>query len=183
LVGYSGTSNSRGQYRMTGTSTAVPHVAGAAAVVRAARPSWSNLEVRHYLESAAIDIYPPGTDTTSGAGRLHLGNPLPDASQCAATASPSAIPFAEGGGSGSVSVTAPPGCPWFAASHASWIEVIGSAHGYGSGSVAFDVTSNRSDTPRQGSLLVAGCEVSVTQEAGPRRAQPRRASGRASSAN
>lgn len=55
-----------------GTSSATPHVAGAAALVLSAYPSYTAAEVRTFLEQRAVDMGPPGYDNTYGAGRLYL---------------------------------------------------------------------------------------------------------------
>ena len=58
-----------------GTSAATPHVAGAAALVKGAYPSYSVSQVQNYLENTAIDQGAAGKDNLYGWGRLYLGNP------------------------------------------------------------------------------------------------------------
>ncbi len=58
-----------------GTSAACPHVAGAAALVWSAYPSYTNAQVRQLLESRAVNMGPAGKDNDCGYGRLYLGNP------------------------------------------------------------------------------------------------------------
>jgi hypothetical protein len=60
-----------------GTSSATPHVAGAAALVRQAYPSYSPTQVMQFLENLAIDQGSAGYDYLYGAGRLNLGVPPP----------------------------------------------------------------------------------------------------------
>lgn len=55
-----------------GTSIAAPHVAGAAAVLRAYNPSWSAPEVRRRLAVGAVDLSPVGRDIYTGFGRLNV---------------------------------------------------------------------------------------------------------------
>lgn len=69
--------------------------------------------------------------------------------------------FAEGGGSGSVTVTSLNGCPWTASSGASWITVTSGASGVGSGTVNFTV--GPTDAPRAGHLTIAGKNFAVYQ--------------------
>ena len=67
----------------SGTSMAVPHVTGAAALVWSARPELSAAQVRALLESTARDLGPPGRDPAYGFGlvqaRAALDAPAPPA--------------------------------------------------------------------------------------------------------
>jgi subtilisin family serine protease len=66
-----------------GTSAATPHVAGAAALIKAANPTFGPNELQAYLESRAIDLGAPGRDAAFGAGRLSLGaSPRPPLRVC-----------------------------------------------------------------------------------------------------
>ena len=66
-----------------GTSAATPHVAGAAALVKGANPTFGPNELQAYLESHAIDLGPPGRDGLYGAGKLALGpSPRPALRVC-----------------------------------------------------------------------------------------------------
>ena len=53
---------------MGGTSMATPHVAGTAALVMAANPGISNVEVRQILCDTAVDLGSPGRDNLYGFG-------------------------------------------------------------------------------------------------------------------
>lgn len=57
----------------TGTSAAQPHVAGAAALVKQAFPTYTPEQLQQYLESHAEDRGAPGKDNDWGAGALLLG--------------------------------------------------------------------------------------------------------------
>jgi hypothetical protein len=57
----------------TGTSAASPHLAGAAALVRHAQPTFSAAHVRSHLEATAVDLGPIGPDPQFGHGRMALG--------------------------------------------------------------------------------------------------------------
>lgn len=65
-----------------GTSAATPHVAGAAALVLSAYPSYTPDQVQTFLENHAVDMGTAGMDTIYGYGRLNLGVP-PMAGDCA----------------------------------------------------------------------------------------------------
>ncbi|MGA9351062.1 MAG: S8 family serine peptidase [Anaerolineae bacterium] len=58
-----------------GTSSVTPHVAGAAALVKDAYPSYGPTEIQAFLEGRTSDLGDPGKDNLYGAGRLNLGGP------------------------------------------------------------------------------------------------------------
>jgi subtilisin family serine protease len=62
-------------HAFAGTSSACPHVAGAAALVRSAYPAYTAAQVRSLLETRAVDAGPGGKDVDYGYGRLYLGTP------------------------------------------------------------------------------------------------------------
>ena len=66
---------SYGPQGFPGTSAAAPHVAGAAALVKQAYPSYTAAQIVDFLEGRAIDEGAPGDDNVWGAGRLHLSLP------------------------------------------------------------------------------------------------------------
>lgn len=86
----------------TGTSLAAPHVAGAAAILRAYNPTWSAVEVRRRLAVGAVDLAPAGRDIYTGFGRLNVLNAL--------LAPPPAPPTVEI--SGPISVRPGASCSW-----------------------------------------------------------------------
>ena len=55
-----------------GTSAAAPHVAGAAALIKSANPSYSRTQLWNALVAATVDIGPRGRDNDSGYGKLVL---------------------------------------------------------------------------------------------------------------
>ena len=59
-------------YGYTGTSAAAPHVAGAAALIKSANPSYSRTQLWNALVAATVDIGPRGRDNDSGYGKLVL---------------------------------------------------------------------------------------------------------------
>jgi subtilisin family serine protease len=63
---------SYGPQVFNGTSSATPHVAGAAALVESAHPFYSPDQVQSFLQSRAADLGTPGQDTLFGYGRLLL---------------------------------------------------------------------------------------------------------------
>ena len=69
--------------------------------------------------------------------------------------------FSSRGGSGRITVTTTNGCPWTASSNVSWIQLIG----IDSGSVTFVVRGNLTQSPRQGTLNIAGLTFTAVQVA------------------
>jgi len=67
------------------------------------------------------------------------------------------------GGTGTVNVTTTSGCAWSVTSTDSWLTVVGSASGTGTGVVAFQVAVNTTGQARTASLAIGGQTFTVTQ--------------------
>ena len=61
--------------KFNGTSSATPHVAGAAALVKGAFPAYTPAQIQDFLQGRAVDMGSAGKDTIYGYGRLNLGAP------------------------------------------------------------------------------------------------------------
>lgn len=78
--GATGEARHLGYGQVSGTSMAAPHVAGAAALVREAHPTWTNADIKSALMSTSkfMDVYnqdgSPAQPLDMGAGRLDLTN-------------------------------------------------------------------------------------------------------------
>jgi photosystem II stability/assembly factor-like uncharacterized protein len=83
-------------------------------------------------------------------------------SGCSFTVSqPGTIPVA--GGNVVVTVTTTAGCSWTSSSSLSYVSISGAPGGTGSGSVTFSVLANPGPGVRSGSVIVAGQNVTLTQ--------------------
>lgn len=88
-------------------------------------------------------------------------------SVCRYTVAPEAIDVERGGGTGSINVTlSAAGCNWNATSDVAWARLTGRIGGTLTGSVQWVVDPNPAETPRTGTLTVAGRAVTVRQGAG-----------------
>jgi hypothetical protein len=67
------------------------------------------------------------------------------------------------GAGGSVSVSAPSGCSWTAASASTWLAITAGSRGDGPGYVTFSALANDTNASRVGTLLVAGQTFTVSQ--------------------
>ena len=73
LVAPTGVSTvSHAPYIFSGTSFAAPHIAGAAALIKSANPSYSRRQLWNALVAATVDIGSRGRDNDSGYGKLVL---------------------------------------------------------------------------------------------------------------
>src|SRR6185436_2427531 len=81
----------------------------------------------------------------------------------ALTVNPVSVSAPAGGATGvPVSVVAPAGCSWTAASLASWITIGSATPATGNGTVTLNVAAN-SGAARSGSVTIAGQPVTVSQ--------------------
>jgi hypothetical protein len=72
--------NGWGYYFFQGTSMAAPHVSGAAALLLASSPGMGPGNVKHILESTALDLGPSGFDNDYGHGLIQIEDALDYAS-------------------------------------------------------------------------------------------------------
>jgi glucose/arabinose dehydrogenase len=84
---------------------------------------------------------------------------------CTFTIAPTSQSFSHKGGTGSVTVTAPPGCHWTAVSNKTWIVITSGSSGNGNGVVRYSVVQNLTSTKRTGTITVAGKTFTVIQNA------------------
>jgi hypothetical protein len=82
---------------------------------------------------------------------------------CTYVLSSTTFQFSKSGGTGSVSMTTSPGCGWIVTSSATWVTPAAPTAGTGNGTVSFTVAKNRPNSPRIGTLTVAGQTVTINQ--------------------
>jgi uncharacterized protein (TIGR03437 family) len=71
--------------------------------------------------------------------------------------------FPASGGTGSVSVSASPGCQWGASPTVSWIHINSGTPGSGSGTVTYAVDANTNTSSRSGTIGIAGKSLTISQ--------------------
>ncbi len=82
---------------------------------------------------------------------------------CAFSILPTSQSFTASGGTGSVAVTAQPGCAWTAMSNNAFITVTSGASGTGNGTVNYSVAAKGDIGSRMGTITIAGNTFTVTQ--------------------
>lgn len=83
---------------------------------------------------------------------------------CTYSIAPTSATFPQTGGTGTVNVTAPPGCGWTAHSLVSWTTITAGRNGTGNGTVTYSVAPyGGSANSRTGKLKIAGQTLTVTQ--------------------
>ena len=107
------------------------------------------------------------TTTAARSGTITAAGQIFTISQagasCAYSISPTSQTVPAGGGSGTVTVTAPAGCAWSAASNAGWITIASQLNGSGNGSITYSAAANNSTAARTGTITVAGQLFTVSQ--------------------
>lgn len=84
---------------------------------------------------------------------------------CTYSISPTSVSPTAAGSTGSVTVTAPAGCSWSAASNDLWISITGGASGSGNGTMNYSVSSNPDGIARTGTMTIQGQTFTVNQGA------------------
>ncbi len=95
-----------------------------------------------------------------GSGSATLSIAVSNA--CSFTLSPANNSFLNIGGTGSVSVIAPGGCGWTAATNSSWLTITSGSSGSGNGTVNFSIAAN-TESGRSGMLTIGEQTFTVNQ--------------------
>jgi hypothetical protein len=102
--------------------------------------------------------------TMTIAGQTFDINQSGPGTTCRYALSPTSPSFPQGGGTGSVRVTAPAGCNWVAVTRETWITVTGGQAGNGSGTVTYAVAPYVGQPrSRSGTMTIGGVAMSVRQ--------------------
>lgn len=141
-----------------GTSQAAPHVAGLAALVKGAFPSYTPQQVVSYLKARA-EARGTVPNSTWGVGLAKLPN------VCSVTVSTAVGTLSASGGSLNVGITAGAGCAWTAATSAGWLTASPTS-GSGNGTVVLSASANTAAAARTTTATIGGQTVTVTQAAG-----------------
>jgi len=106
---------------------------------------------------------------TTGVGQVTIIQAAGGASNCVTAIAPTSQAFDEDGGTGTITVTAPPGCYWEAVAHSTntiALTVLSGGTGIGNGLVTFRMGDNTSLVGRSGYLLIGGTQLfQITQSA------------------
>ncbi len=89
------------------------------------------------------------------------------APSCSFDVTPTTATFPAEGGTGSVAVTTDASCVWGAESQAAWVTITSAAVVTGPADATFAVAGFAGDADRVGTIVVAGTEVEITQQAVP----------------
>jgi hypothetical protein len=102
--------------------------------------------------------------SVSGGGSVTAtaSDPTTIATGCSYTLSANSSTARAAAGNGSVTVTAPAGCAWTAASNASWLTITSGTSGAGTGSASYTVAANSGPGSRSGTLTVNGSTAILT---------------------
>jgi hypothetical protein len=83
---------------------------------------------------------------------------------CTYSVSPPLIRTHRATGTGRVTISAAPGCPWTAQSHVPWLTIASGARGTGNGVVTYRLAPNGGrGRGRRGTMTIAGQDLTVTQ--------------------
>jgi subtilisin family serine protease len=149
---------------LSGTSMAAPHVAGAAALLAAYRPSLSAASLKATL-LGTVDQLAQWSGRTLASGRLNVGRALQTPTACSYQLSADKISAPSSGYDGAFGVTTQANCDWAAKSDAPWITITAVTQPSGSGFVNFSVAPTDATT-RTGTITAAGLTFTVTQTTG-----------------
>ncbi|MCC6362414.1 MAG: DUF3421 domain-containing protein [Bryobacterales bacterium] len=128
--------------------------------------SWLRPDKRAGTAGSFLLAIDPNPNPSARAGTVVVGGITVNISQagaCSYTIAPNPVTSPASGGTKSISVTTAAGCPWSALTATSWLHLTNSS-GTGGGSVIVRIDANPGSQPRNGSIIIAGQTVTVTQD-------------------
>jgi subtilisin family serine protease len=146
-----------------GTSMAAPHVAGAWALLRQARPSANVDQVLTALGTTGLGIMDTNSITKP---RIRVDQALLALSGCTYSINPVVSDILpSSGGIGAITVATQSGCAWSVSmdSKPTWMTITSGSSGIGSGTVNYSLSSNSSSIVRTGTVNVANKTFTVQQ--------------------
>jgi hypothetical protein len=119
--------------------------------------------------STGATYYFQATASTKAGSQSGYSNELSYTvpSACTYSISPTGASVNARGATGHISVTTQSGCAWTAARAASWMSITSGGSGTGSGTVAYSVAANTTESSRTAASTIAGLSFTVTQAAAP----------------
>jgi len=149
-------------------SGATPIIAGAVALMLQKNPGLTSEQARNFLQqSATTDGFTgPVPNPVWGYGKLNILGALDlmtQVAQCSYTLSAGAQAFTSQGGSGTIQVMAPAGCPWSVTGLPTGVTLTSPSSGSGNGTVTFQVVAAAAGG--SSSFNVAGVTFTIDQQA------------------
>ncbi len=131
---------------------------------------WTNCSMHTFQYSSSgaktvhLTVRIDGQNYTAPTHTLTVQDAGECGQSCSYTVSPMMVTMKASGGTSDITVSADDGCDWTATANAGWLHIVSGSSGSGDGTVTVRADANSGDA-RQGSLTVAGRNVTIKQDA------------------